>query len=339
MDWELDSVLISHMGEGNWRIARRDRPVKLIDRPLGIGRLDNPPTPVFSAEPGPATTAALVPIEGEYYRLVVGRGEVLDTPELPKVEMHYFHFRPERVWRSSWTVAVTRRAAPFRDQPRRARGPLAPARRAARPRARGDLSAPCSRALRRRGAGGQPRARRARPGPAHLGQRQRDRPRRGPRGDQAERRRATTTMTADDIVVVDLDGNVVAGERRPSTDTPTHLALYRAFDEIGGDRAHPLDVGRGLGAGAARDPGARDDPRRPVRVSDPGDSRADRRGDRAGLRGGDRDDAGRGDRRARTARAAVRARPWTRAVLLGADARRRRSRSRSRSRRWRGWRC
>lgn len=96
MDWERDSVLISHMGEGNWKIARKDRPVKLIDRPLGIGRLDNPPTPVFSAEPGVATTAALVPIEGEIYRLVVGRGDVLDTPELPKVEMHYFHFRPER---------------------------------------------------------------------------------------------------------------------------------------------------------------------------------------------------------------------------------------------------
>ena len=94
MDWELDSVLISHMGEGNWKIARKDRPVRLIDRPLGIGGLDNPPTPVFSAEPGIATTAALVPIEGEYYRLVVGRGDVLDTPELPKVEMHYFHFRP-----------------------------------------------------------------------------------------------------------------------------------------------------------------------------------------------------------------------------------------------------
>jgi L-ribulose-5-phosphate 4-epimerase len=41
-------------------------------------------------------------------------------------------------------------------------------------------------------------------------------------------------MTAADLVVVDLDANVVAGERRPSTDTPTHLALYRAFEEIGG---------------------------------------------------------------------------------------------------------
>jgi L-ribulose-5-phosphate 4-epimerase len=41
-------------------------------------------------------------------------------------------------------------------------------------------------------------------------------------------------MTEADLVVVDLDGNVVAGDRRPSTDTPTHLALYRAFVEIGG---------------------------------------------------------------------------------------------------------
>lgn len=42
-------------------------------------------------------------------------------------------------------------------------------------------------------------------------------------------------MTAGDMVVVSLDsGAVVDGERRPSTDTPTHLALYRAFEEIGG---------------------------------------------------------------------------------------------------------
>jgi L-arabinose isomerase len=94
MDYELDSVLVSHMGEGNWKVARRDRPVRLIDRELGIGGLGNPPTTVFSAEPGPATTANLIPLEGEVFRLMIGRGEVLDTPELPSVEMPYFHFRP-----------------------------------------------------------------------------------------------------------------------------------------------------------------------------------------------------------------------------------------------------
>jgi L-ribulose-5-phosphate 4-epimerase len=41
------------------------------------------------------------------------------------------------------------------------------------------------------------------------------------------------SMTLADIVLVDLDGNVVEGERRPSTDTPTHLELYRAYDRIG----------------------------------------------------------------------------------------------------------
>ncbi len=94
MDFELDSVLVSHMGEGNWKVARRDRPVRLIDRELGIGGLGNPPTTVFSAQPGPATTAALVQLEGEAVRLIVGHGEVLDTPELPNVQMPYFHFRP-----------------------------------------------------------------------------------------------------------------------------------------------------------------------------------------------------------------------------------------------------
>ncbi len=43
------------------------------------------------------------------------------------------------------------------------------------------------------------------------------------------------TMTVDDMVVVDLNtGEVVEGNLRPSSDTPTHLALYRAFPEIGG---------------------------------------------------------------------------------------------------------
>lgn len=43
------------------------------------------------------------------------------------------------------------------------------------------------------------------------------------------------TMTADQMVVVDLHtGAVVEGSLRPSSDTPTHLVLYRAFPEIGG---------------------------------------------------------------------------------------------------------
>jgi len=41
-------------------------------------------------------------------------------------------------------------------------------------------------------------------------------------------------MVVNDLVVVDLDGNIIEGKYKPSSDTPTHLALYRAFDDIGG---------------------------------------------------------------------------------------------------------
>ncbi len=42
------------------------------------------------------------------------------------------------------------------------------------------------------------------------------------------------SMAAADMVVVDLEGNIVEGKLRPSSDTRTHLELYRAFPSIGG---------------------------------------------------------------------------------------------------------
>lgn len=42
------------------------------------------------------------------------------------------------------------------------------------------------------------------------------------------------TMQPEDMVVLDLDGNIVEGSKRPSSDTNTHLVLYRAWPEIGG---------------------------------------------------------------------------------------------------------
>ena len=41
-------------------------------------------------------------------------------------------------------------------------------------------------------------------------------------------------LTADDMVVVDLNGRVVEGRLKPSSDTPTHLELYKTHSEIGG---------------------------------------------------------------------------------------------------------
>jgi len=41
-------------------------------------------------------------------------------------------------------------------------------------------------------------------------------------------------MKSEDLVVVSLEGEIIEGKRRPSADTPTHLALYRAFNTING---------------------------------------------------------------------------------------------------------
>jgi L-ribulose-5-phosphate 4-epimerase len=41
-------------------------------------------------------------------------------------------------------------------------------------------------------------------------------------------------LRPDNMVVVDLDGRIVEGNLRPSSDTPTHVMLYRAFEKVGG---------------------------------------------------------------------------------------------------------
>ncbi|NLE52122.1 MAG: arabinose isomerase [Chloroflexi bacterium] len=95
MDFDRDTALLSHMGEGNWKVARDDEPIKLIDRPLGIGGLDNPPTVLFRVKPGPATLTSLVPLGGEHFRLVLSEGEIIpDSPVMPSLEMPYGEYRP-----------------------------------------------------------------------------------------------------------------------------------------------------------------------------------------------------------------------------------------------------
>jgi len=108
MDFPSDSILMSHMGEGNYEVARTDEPVRLVKRELGIGHLDDPPTFVFRLQPGPATLASLVSLGGERFRMVVSEGEVLDSQELPALEMPYGQFRPDtgvRACMDTWLTA------------------------------------------------------------------------------------------------------------------------------------------------------------------------------------------------------------------------------------------
>jgi L-arabinose isomerase len=94
MDFVRDAFLMSHMGEGNWALARADRPVKLIKRSLGIAGLGDPPTFLFQYETGPCTLASLLALPHDRFRLVVAEGEILDGADLPGLEMPYGFFHP-----------------------------------------------------------------------------------------------------------------------------------------------------------------------------------------------------------------------------------------------------
>ena len=82
---------------------------------------------------------------------------------------------------------------------------------------------------------GEPRDRRGRPRHAHVRQRERGRPQRGGDGDQAERGGLRgARRRADRASSISASGDVLDGDLRPSSDAPTHLVLYRAFEDVGG---------------------------------------------------------------------------------------------------------
>lgn len=67
-------------------------------------------------------------------------------------------------------------------------------------------------------------------------------------------------LTPDMLVVMDLNGNQVEGDLNPSSDTKTHLELYKAFPALGGVVHTHSTHGRGMGPGPAGYPGVRHHP-------------------------------------------------------------------------------
>ncbi len=59
-------------------------------------------------------------------------------------------------------------------------------------------------------------------------------------------------LTPEDMVVVDLNGNKVEGHYNPSSDTPTHVELYKAFPENRRHCAYTFSMGNKLGTGRKR---------------------------------------------------------------------------------------
>lgn len=95
MDQKSQSILFCHAGESNYATAAPGSEVKLIDRYLGEGGLENPPTVIYQPQSGTATIFTMVSVKGEKFRIVAARGELLEKQDLPKCEMPYFFFLPE----------------------------------------------------------------------------------------------------------------------------------------------------------------------------------------------------------------------------------------------------
>lgn len=94
MDFPSNSIIFCHAGEANWATARTDMKPRLIDRYLGEGGLENPPTPIFTPQYGPATLTCLAPLRGDAYKLIISKGEILPKTDMQRCEMPYFFYRP-----------------------------------------------------------------------------------------------------------------------------------------------------------------------------------------------------------------------------------------------------
>ena len=95
MDFERKAILLCHQGEGNWKMCRRDRRPFLKNRVLSEGGLSNPPTPIFTPEPGRAALLSMTHVSGERFRIVCAPGEILPEEGLLHVDMPYLFFRPD----------------------------------------------------------------------------------------------------------------------------------------------------------------------------------------------------------------------------------------------------
>lgn len=97
VDFEGNSLLLSHMGEANARMARTDRKIPLIVRPRGlVDTTGRQLALVVSLEPGPATLCCLTLGPGGRWRLIASRVEIDDFGPLPNMLTPHWKIRVVR---------------------------------------------------------------------------------------------------------------------------------------------------------------------------------------------------------------------------------------------------
>jgi L-arabinose isomerase len=97
MDFAGNSALMMHMGEANWRMARKDEPVHLLRSSLSLVDLRVAPLLLaFSLEPGDVTLVSLTTLADGRVKFVITEGEVVDFPYLADLARPHYKFRPDR---------------------------------------------------------------------------------------------------------------------------------------------------------------------------------------------------------------------------------------------------
>jgi len=98
MSFGDNTLLMSHMGEGNWRFAHPDYPIRLLSSPFGMTPLRVAPTLLcFTARPGPATLLSLTTVKDGRLRFIITEGEVPDMAPIPALDRVHFKFRPSQL--------------------------------------------------------------------------------------------------------------------------------------------------------------------------------------------------------------------------------------------------
>ena len=113
VDFQGNGLFLSHMGEANVAMARKDRKIPLLARPKPITRTRGRQLALATSfEPGPATLCALALGPAQRWRLIAARAHIVDFGPLPAVAVPHSKLAPYDVDVRDWLTAYAKAGGP-----------------------------------------------------------------------------------------------------------------------------------------------------------------------------------------------------------------------------------